>query len=112
MKTRTLCCLTVFALAIVLGFNTYAELPNSESVPGVVAEAVTEAPGVNAQPDAVNTPAPFLGNQQPVFLGSTAECDQACQNQLESCLRNCGTSGPACGCLSQYISCTLACCGP
>lgn len=109
MKTRTLCYLTGFAFAIVLGFNTSAELPNSEMAP-VTMEM--EAPAVETQSEAINTPEPFLGNQQPVFLGSTAECDQACQDTLESCLRNCGTSGPGCGCLPAYLSCTLACCGP
>lgn len=47
---------------------------------------------------------------KPVFAGSQS-CDDACGDELASCLQNCGTSGPACGCLPAYLECTMACGG-
>ena len=110
MKNLALYTLAVLAVSSLLGFGADAALADAALVTGASAQAaLTETPDHEIQVESGNGAELLLGNPQPVFMGNTAACDQACQDQLESCLPSCGTSGPTCDCFPVYRACTWAC---
>jgi len=110
MKNLTLPILAIAAFVALLGLGVNSALASGLPVQAEASDnTLAQTPEQNRQPQAGLDSGAYLGIPQPVFMGNTALCDQACQDELESCLPACGTSGPACGCLAAYRECTKAC---